>query len=92
MSEVISHETRFLLFVSEGSSPSGKTGRWSVRSRSGGDTLGCIGWYGPWRCYTYDPHEGTTYNDGCLRDIAGFMAKETVAVRQHAAKRAEGEE
>lgn len=71
----IVHETRFLLFVAEGLSPSGKTGRWSVRSRSSGGVLGRIAWYGPWRCYTFDPEYGTTFNDSCLCDIAGFMER-----------------
>ena len=72
---LVDHETRFLLFVNEGRSPSGMTGRWTVRSRRG-DTLGGIGWYGPWRCYTFNPEAGTTYNDGCLRDIAAFIERQ----------------
>jgi hypothetical protein len=49
-----------------------KTLMWELLS-SGGDTLGSISWYGPWRCYTVNPFQGTTFNAECLRDLARFL-------------------
>jgi hypothetical protein len=41
----------------------------NVLSRRHGDTLGVIGWYGPWRQYVFTPAPGTLYSKGCLADI-----------------------
>ena len=37
--------------------------------------LGIIGWYGPWRQYTYTPRPALelTFNNGCLQDIADVL-------------------
>ena len=50
-----------------------KTKRWSVIAKRSGMSLGVIAWYGPWRQYTFDPEAGTTFNVGCLNDIARFL-------------------
>lgn len=54
--------------------PGRVTARWGIYSVSGKGLLGTVGWYGPWRQYTFDPVADTTYNVGCLQDIARFLA------------------
>src|SRR3990167_10059944 len=53
--------------------PNPKTRLWRVVSKKGGDSLGRIEWYGPWRKYAFEPHESTVYEEDCLRDIAAFV-------------------
>ena len=48
-----------------------------LRGHRGGAELGRVSWYGPWRCYTIEPDEGTVFNSTCLRDIAAFLAEQT---------------
>jgi len=35
--------------------------------------LGAIHWYGAWRQYCFYPADGSTFSNGCLRDIASFL-------------------
>jgi hypothetical protein len=51
----------------------GKTQVYSVDSRNHGDQLGVIKWYGPWRQYVMETQSGVVWNNGCLRDIIGFI-------------------
>lgn len=46
-----------------------KTERWLVKSKSSGDVLGEIRWFGRWRCYSFYPESETIFNAGCLLDI-----------------------
>lgn len=59
-----------------------KTEVWLVWSTSGGNTLGEIKWFGRWRAYCFFPAPSTTFNDGCLREIADFSERLT---REHRA-------
>ena len=63
-------ESRYLHFAYYGTK--GKTHVWQVANKQSGDVLGLVSWYGPWRQYCFDPHEGTVYSAECLRDIATF--------------------
>jgi hypothetical protein len=70
-------EKTFIKFTDAGTSPSGKTKRWTVQASSGGDSLGAIYWYAPWRKYTFAA-QLSLYDDGCLRQIADFIQNETM--------------
>lgn len=65
-------ESEYLLFTEI--HDTGKTKVWLVLSKRSGDQLATIRWYGPWRCYTMWPSEGTIWNKGCLEDINAFIA------------------
>ena len=38
-----------------------------------GQILGYIGWYSGWRQYTFNSEPNTTFNNGCLTDIAQVL-------------------
>jgi hypothetical protein len=63
-----------------------RTTVWDVRSRSRGDLLGRVQWYGPWRQYTFWPEAGVIFNPGCLDEITAFCRAET-AGRLRASRR-----
>lgn len=62
----------YLEFVEDVSS-SGKTARVSVHSVRSGQLLATIAWYGPWRQYTFQPVDGTVWNNGCLATITRYV-------------------
>lgn len=64
-------ETQYLIFELSGLRK--KTACWIVRSKSTGAVLAEIAWFGRWRQYTADPRPDTTFNRGCLLDIANFL-------------------
>jgi len=66
--------------------PGRKIYRWHVRGNGGG-LLGIISWHGPWRQYTFDPEEMTTFNKECLEDIARFLGRIN---KEHRAKKGSG--
>lgn len=49
-----------------------KTDTWQVFATAGSE-LGCVKWFGRWRQYTFDPSGRTTFNSGCLQDLAAFL-------------------
>lgn len=59
-----------------------KTLTWDVVSKSAGDILGRIAWFGRWRRYSFYPEPGTVFDEVCLRDIATFCEEQTAAHRQ----------
>lgn len=61
--------TTYLTFRLSSLSPSKKTEVVDVVSKSSGDVLGQIRWWGPWRCYTLQPEPNTIWNVGCLEQI-----------------------
>jgi len=52
-----------------------KTNVYSVLSRSSGDFLGEIKWYGPWRQYCFFPAQQTVWSKGCLAEVNSFIQK-----------------
>lgn len=68
----------FLDFVHADSSPSGKTERWWVNSKTG-DPLGSINWYAPWRRYVFYPTHNTLFDVACLTAIAQFIEQQMTA-------------
>jgi hypothetical protein len=59
----------------------GKTKIWEVMSKGQGAILGVIKWYGAWRKYSFSPRSNTIFEEKCLRDIADFCERETLAHR-----------
>ena len=49
-----------------------KTDRWGIASKRG-DRLGVVSWFTRWRQYTFNPSAGTTFNAGCLKNMAEFL-------------------
>lgn len=70
MESTLYKETKWLRFILTDRKP--KTVILHVLNTSE-QFLGIIGWYGPWRQYTYQPAPETTFNNGCLQDIADVL-------------------
>lgn len=49
-----------------------KTDSWAVRANRGGEPLGTVQWYSPWRRYVFYPIGGL-FDSRCLIDIASFI-------------------
>ena len=73
--------SRYLAFGDAVRSLSGKTSIWPVASKTRGDRLGTVSWYGPWRQYVFESDEGCVFNHGCLSEIAAFCQEATEAHR-----------
>ena len=53
-----------------------KTDVWNVTNKSSGFLLAVVKWYGPFRQYCFFPADlDAVFNDGCLKDITGFLEK-----------------
>jgi hypothetical protein len=63
----------YLVFEKQERPADRKTDRWDVQSRDHGSQLGTIAWYGPWRCYVFEPEWDTVWSVDCLRDVAAFI-------------------
>ena len=72
---------RYITFRYSRPSESGKTKIYSVRTTDGID-VGEIRWYAQWRCYAFYPFGFTTFEHKCLRRIADFCEKKTIAHRR----------
>ena len=58
-----------------------KTKRFAVHSKTGA-WLGTVKWYGPWRKYCFFQNDqDCVFDPACLREIADFMADQTVVHR-----------
>lgn len=76
---------KWIRITETGTSASGKTKTWWVRSEDGQDFLGEVKWYAPWRKYAFYPAAITIFEQDCLRDIASFIEEKT---KEHRAKKA----
>jgi hypothetical protein len=83
--------SRWIEFVLVGTSTTGKTSVWEVRTRDGGVLLGHVTWFGRWRCYAFSPKPNTVYEQCCLRDLAAFCDARTAEHRRARAKGGSGE-
>lgn len=72
------------LSVVEPAAPMTLTRRFEVRAKKGDLLIGSIRWYGPFRCYSFLPLEGTVYEVDCLGDIIDTLNQLN---REHKAKR-----
>lgn len=67
----------YIEFVDIGTSPSGKTRRWNVVSKSNPTvSLGVVYWYAPWRRYAFRTTE-SIFDGSCLQEITDFVNKAT---------------
>ena len=64
----------YIKFIPGPSKPKTKTGR-VISERE--ELLGIVKWYGPWRCYGFNPEGWTVFEKTCLREIADFCDVET---------------
>jgi hypothetical protein len=74
-------EKTFIKFTDAGTSPSGKTKRWTVQASPGGADLGGVYWYAPWRKYTFQASQAI-FDEGCLRQIADFLEAQTTTHKE----------
>ena len=70
----------FIRFNQAPTPPERKTLIWHIVANDGGDILGSIKWYGPWRKYCFFPFGNGVFEWVCLREIAGFCERKT---REH---------
>jgi hypothetical protein len=69
--QVTTHITsKFVDFVFEGMSKSGRTEIWFVFSKDSDLLLGEVKWFGKWRRYCFYTIDSTIFDWSCLRDIA----------------------
>jgi hypothetical protein len=69
-----------------GKRPKGrKTDVWKVVSAGKTNDLlassgiGTVGWYSHWRRYVFEPRVETIFDPACLRELADFVERQTVA-------------
>ena len=67
----------FLIFEDRGTSESGKTKRWVVKSVQGSGLLGWIEYKATWRRYVFTAINTTCFDVTCLQEIALFLARES---------------
>jgi len=67
-------ETKYLIFASE-TLPGRKTKLIHVNSKSSGNELATIEWYGSWRQYCFMPSNEfcTVWNNTCLTDVISVI-------------------
>lgn len=84
----MSIKTKNLQFELSGQSKSGLTSTWNVINRYNNTQLGTVGWYGPWRQYSFFPNPvlDLVFEKQCLRDIADFCESKT---KEHDKRRRE---
>jgi hypothetical protein len=64
----------YLAFHENAPESAGKTTKvWDIVSKTRGDVLGQVRWFGRWRQYTLYPTKGTVWNVQCLTDVAAFI-------------------
>lgn len=81
MSIAAPQTTQYLTFEPLPRAADARTDRVLVVSRSSGDTLGTVKWFGRWRQYCFFPAAGTIYNPDCLRAIEQYASALTRAHR-----------
>jgi hypothetical protein len=64
-------ESKYLEFLKVATLPG--TDVYDVLSKSRGDKLGQIRWYGAWRQYAFFPCGETIWNKACLVDLRRFL-------------------
>lgn len=67
----------YLDFTEVAVPPGRKTPVWEIRSKTNGNFLGHVAWYGPWRRFVYAPFDETVKLDAtCLSEIVTFIVAE----------------
>jgi hypothetical protein len=67
-------DSRYLIFVRT-QPPGRKTPIVQVCSRSSGNLLGVVAWFGPWRQFCFRPERQTVFNVECMTDIQAKIAE-----------------
>lgn len=47
-----------------------------IYNNKGGDQIGIISWYKPWKQYVFSSQPECVFNNSCLRDVLDFMESE----------------
>lgn len=47
-----------------------------IYNNRGGDQIGIISWYKPWRQYVFSSQPHCVFNNSCLKDVIDFMETE----------------
>lgn len=55
--------------------PGRKTLIYKIISKTSGESLGTIEWYGPWRQFCVFPRNSTVWSAGCLTDLQDFFKR-----------------
>jgi len=50
---------------------------WVVYAAAGGQQLGLVAWWSPWRRYCFFPAHRTVFEQDCMREIATFIEDQT---------------
>lgn len=50
-----------------------KTKTFTITANEGGQVLGEVKWYAPWRKYSFFPSQNTLFETQCLKDIVEFI-------------------
>jgi len=66
----------FIEFEYMGTTASGKTKAWMIKSRRTGTMLGEVKWFGRWRRYAFFPCQDTIWNPDCLVAVTDFIAEQ----------------
>lgn len=53
------------------------TYQWVVTAAAGGQQLGIVAWWNPWRRYCFFPAHRTVFEQDCLRELAQFVEDQT---------------
>lgn len=61
-----------LTFVEHGN-PGKKTKRWLIVPARGGDAIGYIEFYAPWRKYIWSMLNGAIFDVGCTQEVVDFL-------------------
>jgi hypothetical protein len=64
---------RYIHFVLEDNGKR-RTQVWACLNNKSNAELGIVKWYSAWRQYCYFPERPAIYSDGCLHDVASFVA------------------
>lgn len=68
-------DSKWIKFIEKPKPADRKTAEYMILAIQGGDVLGVIKWYGPWRKYSFFPHPNTIFETDCLKDIVSFITE-----------------
>ena len=69
-------ESRHLLFEPVGTKPTSPV---DIIAKRGGELLGRIIWYAPWRKFVFSPAPDTVWDNSCLEDVRRAMERVSAA-------------
>lgn len=75
-------DAKYIKFILDRKSPTGKTNIWKVVNKNNQVCLGEICFWGGWHSYVFSPHPQMIFEKQCLRDIANFCEQQTKLQRE----------